>query len=327
MTKQQARDLAYTHAPVFYQEVNPANTRGEFITKVNFTGNWDNIANNWENVNPSKGFKLEAHAYYSVVETHTHLYILYAFYHPQDWHDVRIDDLYSIVAAPWEEHEHDMEGCLALITKDEGFGSLDAIVTLAHWNFYSYIREGSRLRDGVGYAYGREVRREDIDGDILWDEKSGQRRFILFSEKEGHGIYGHKHWADERHGFPSGYGIIYWPSKEEAEEPQRPNDIGVKYKLIDIFDQADGLWPRRDNPNVFVVDASGFEVFNGNTKHTHKAKPPWSWNDRDDYVRPGAIAIDPAALAWRYFSGFREFSPYYLHNPYMGIFQPEWASA
>ena len=97
-------DLVYRWAPIHYQDTDVTGShglsgKGDYLTAINFDGDW-NALNNWENI-PNKAAK--AHCYYSLVETSTHWFIVYAFFHPRDWTDNWF--LYH-----WDEHENDLEG-------------------------------------------------------------------------------------------------------------------------------------------------------------------------------------------------------------------------
>src|SRR5688572_24316853 len=82
--------LALRWAPIHYQDVDATGShalsgRSDYITKVDFDGDL-NGRNNWDRTGQA-GVSLAAHAYYSVVETATHWYLTYLFYHPRDWTD------------------------------------------------------------------------------------------------------------------------------------------------------------------------------------------------------------------------------------------------
>ena len=80
-----------------------------------------------------------------MVETCTHWFILYTFFHPRDW---------SSVWWPWHGHEHenDLEGYVAAVRKDGSrFGRLEAIVTQAHGKLYHYARAGSTFLGDTSY--------------------------------------------------------------------------------------------------------------------------------------------------------------------------------
>jgi hypothetical protein len=68
-----------------------------------------------------------ATAYYSVVESCTHYFISYSFFHPRDWSDTIFD----------QEHENDLEGALLAVRKDGStFGRLEGMITVFHTNFF-----------------------------------------------------------------------------------------------------------------------------------------------------------------------------------------------
>ena len=107
-------DLAYHHAPVHYQDVDRTGSHGlsgkaDYITRYDFDGDL-NAKNNWNNIANSSR-KGNAVGYYSVVETSTHYFIIYAFFHPRDWTDIWF--LYRL-----DEHENDLEGVLTIVKKN-----------------------------------------------------------------------------------------------------------------------------------------------------------------------------------------------------------------
>ncbi len=161
--------IAYRWAPIHYQDVDQSGKhslrgRSDFIAEINFDGDWI-MTNNWQNADR---FSPKAACYYSVVETVTHYFIVYAFFHPRDWSD-------------WGgifEHENDMEGLLAIVQKDGKYGQLWAAITVSHLDFYSFIVPGSPFRGG----------RENIDGKIIMQEYEGQAHPTTMQEANGHGL-------------------------------------------------------------------------------------------------------------------------------------------
>ena len=130
--------LALRHAPVLFQKINIINRRGDYITRVDLRGNLNDIVRNWEYVQDMNN-ALPAAAYYSVAETTTHYFILYAFYHSQDWYDGK--SIYSKIRKNFDEHLHDMEGALAIVTKRPGHEAaerVDAFITISHYHFYHF---------------------------------------------------------------------------------------------------------------------------------------------------------------------------------------------
>jgi hypothetical protein len=110
-------DLAYHYAPIHYQDTDSTNSRADYITRFDYDGNM-NATDNWEHLTTHP---LAAYAYYSVVETCTHWFIAYGFFHPRDWTDSSMD----------QEHENDMEGLLSIVRKDgTTYGRIYGIVTV-----------------------------------------------------------------------------------------------------------------------------------------------------------------------------------------------------
>jgi hypothetical protein len=369
------------------QKVHRDNPRGDFITRVDFTkpGDLTSLAKNWGAVNaPFKSrkdhdkagnksfkYKLLPHVYYSVVETHSHYFVLYAVYHPQDWEDGSSG--WRPGGPKWtlagSEHQHDMEGALVIAGKRTGRYDFrpDAMITISHWWFYSYANWRYMRTDNKDAAVfdesyenryrGSRVNKETLDG-YLWanwhydEEKQTTMRPKIYVQAKGHGIRGdRKDWGGEKRA------IRYCPSLKKADEPafeesvvdngirlcwrkpkdkdpnKDPNAVisgeAYRYKLIDIFSPKEsasgplGLWSSRDNPAVFQVDKKGqdsFAIHETNKRpKPGSAKPPWSWDDRDDARPTGELALQPAHIVYGYLGGIREFSLEYLRNPYLGI--------
>jgi hypothetical protein len=83
-----------------------------------------------------------------VLETATHWYLTYFFFHPRDWTDHPFFET---------EHENDGEGVLLAVERDgSAYGVLRSAVTVAHSAFYSYVPAGSTWTAG----------RETVDGTL-----------------------------------------------------------------------------------------------------------------------------------------------------------------
>lgn len=287
--------LAKRWAPVHYMDVDATGTyseggKSDYITAIDYDGDW-NAENNWENL-PAYGNALYAHCYYSVVETTTHWFIIYAFFHPRDWTDIFF--LYEL-----DQHENDLEGVMMIVQKDgSAYGSLQGAVTVSHSDFYSYTTAGSPLYSGP----------ENVDGVLQTVEYQGEQHPVTAQEAKGHGL---KAWPQYD---INGDGIIYYPSMtDNAQAPADNYDTHVEYKLVDIF-EAGGLWDQRSNTQLFFNAGGGFK---GNNFGTGGANAPWAWNDGDDgLVQSGEMATDPAKLTDNYFYGLGNFSHVYLNNPY-----------
>lgn len=289
--------LVLRWAPVHHQDVDNAgcgamNGRGDYITAINFDNDW-NSKNNWNNIEPNKGFAPLAHCYYSVVETNTHYFILYAFFHPRDWANVCFFGI--------DYHENDLEGQLSIIKKsnaNNGYGEFLGMVTVAHSDFYSFTPSGSALQSN----------NESIDGIVSFENYANEQHPITAQESKGHGL---KAWPAYK---IIGDGIKYYPSLTIAEAPSNNDDRNVKYKLVNIF-EANGFWDRRFN-TAFLTNAKSFP----STKGSGSANTPWNWDDKDDNPSAGALATDPATLVNDYFKNLGNFSTTYILNPYKGIY-------
>ncbi|WP_433271156.1 hypothetical protein ACQPZF_11660 [Actinosynnema sp. CS-041913] len=80
--------VALHWAPVHYQDTNGTNYDADYLTKVDFDGDWF-ADNNWENQDDDPS-RLTGAVYYSVVTTGTHWFLVYGFFHPRDWSNVLV---------------------------------------------------------------------------------------------------------------------------------------------------------------------------------------------------------------------------------------------
>lgn len=279
-------DLALRWAPVHYQDTDSSDYDADYLSTVDFDGDWD-ARDNWE-AQPS--FPLRGAVYYSVVETTTHWFIVYAFYHPRDWTEFDPFGLFT--------HENDMEGALLTVRRDSGYGVLEAMVTAAHSDFYSYAPAGSP------YVSGRET----VDGALRLQSVGTVPRPTTFQEAKGHGAVA---WNGAE--FPGGDGVVYFPSSSGSEVPSTGNDRSVAYRLVDIFG-AGGLWAHRADPLTFA----SFGTFRGDNGQDNAANAPWGWDDGNDGsdLPRGLLATDPAKLVSIYFAGEGAFSLSYTRNGY-----------
>ncbi|MBC8084303.1 MAG: hypothetical protein H7Z21_13950 [Hymenobacter sp.] len=286
-------ELALRWAPIHYQDTDVTGSHGlsgkaDYISAVNFDNDWS-ATNNWNNLatNAATG-----HGYYSVVETGTHWFITYAFFHPRDWTDIFF--LYNI-----DEHENDLEGLLTIVKKDGStYGNLQGIVTVSHADFFSYVPAGSPL----------QANQEDMDGSLTMEQFNGGLHPVTAQEAKGHGLKAFPYYKIE------GDGLKYFPSPNTAEAPANADDRDVKYKLVDIF-EPNGLWDQRFNTSLFVNADGGFQKSRGNGG----ANAPWAWDDGNDVPGRGELATDPAKLVNSYFKNLGAFDLNYIDNKYKGI--------
>lgn len=301
------RELAFRWAPIHFQDTDDTNARADFITRFDYDGNYDGT-DNWDHLGTGD---LSAHVYYSVTETSSHWYILYAFFHPRDWTDRPAD----------QEHENDLEGVLFMVRRDGSqFGVLDGAITVAHLDFYSFVPNGSPLTSGS----------EDIDGSLSFQDFEGVPHPKTSQEAKGHGVKCWPHIGDFSGGSDED-GIIYFPSLTTAEVPSSGNDRSVRYKLIDL-NAVGNLWTLQ----IFEASTSSSQAktynhwgnFKGNSSGScgdgitvtcadNAANAPWGWDDGDDGPNfNGELALDPAAIVDHYFNG-ATFSPNYSRNKYL----------
>lgn len=298
--------LVFHHAPVHYQDTDSSDYPSDYITAFDYdsdrisTNNWDNRGNGlWP-----------ATVYYSVVESCTHYFISYSFFHPRDWSDTIFD----------QEHENDLEGALLAVRKDGStFGRLEGMITVFHTNFFSFTPAGSPFTNG----------NETIDGTVSFEAHNGVNRPKTVQEAKGHGL---KAWpyASDFNGGANQDGIIYYPTQGAAEYPSSGNDRSVAYRLVDI-NAANGMWAAALNDANAGSSAQTFSswgTFKGDTSggcgsglkscSSNSANAPWGWDDGDDGGSyRGEFALDPAHLFDHYFNGVGTFSQQYLNNPFL----------
>jgi hypothetical protein len=298
--------LALHHAPVHYQDTDSSDYPSDYITAFDYDS--DRIStNNWDN---RAGGLWPATVNYSVVESCSHYFITYAFFHPRDWSDTIFD----------QEHENDLEGALLAVRKDGSqYGKLEGMVTVFHTDFYSFTPAGSPLTNG----------NESIDGTVSFEAHNGVNRPKTVQEAKGHGL---KAWpyASDFNGASNQDGIIYYPTTGAAEYPSSGNDRSVPYRLVDIH-AANGMWAAALNDSAAGSAAQTFAswgTFKGDTSggcgsglkscSTNSANTPWGWDDGNDGASyRGEFALDPAHLIAHYFGGLGNFSQQYLFNPYL----------
>ncbi len=287
-----AAALAQRWAPVHYQDTDNSDYDADYVSAVDFDGEW-NTLDNWEAQGVSVA-RLTGTAYYSVVDTSTHWFVLYAFYHPRDWVDYP-DPLGR------DHHENDMEGLVLTVRKNgTPYGALEAMVTVAHSDFFSYTPAGSPFTNG----------RESIDGTVRMQTHNGTARPTTYQEAKGHGL---KAWNGAA--FPGGDGVVYYPTTGAAEAPTGGNDRSVPYRLVNSFAAA-GLWSRRLDSQTFA----SYGTFRGDNGKDNAANAAWGWDDANDGsdLPRGMLATDPAYLVATYFGNEGTFSRTYLSNPYRG---------
>lgn len=308
--------LAYHYAPIHYQDTDMDKAEAGYITAWDYDGDVVST-NNWDHLDE---YPLNAVVYFSVVESQTHWFIVYSFFHPRDWRDSSFS----------REHENDMESLLAIVRKDGStFGKLLGIITVFHEKYCSFKPDNSHL---TGIKNFEGVLRFGINEDgTNYHPKTSQ-------EAKGHGL---KAWPNVGNfvNNPNDDGIIYYPSLESSEVPSSGNDPNVKYKLIPLWE----LWERQLtevelDPSASItfhvsifflpfgperVVTGVWGVLKGDESggcgngafilcDENKANTPWGSGGT------GIMALDPIRMANEYFTGwFDDFSTNYVKNRYL----------
>ena len=309
------RRLAEHYAPFIAQETwfQP---KSDYLARFDSDGDWRGD-NNWDSAEAGSS---QAYVYYAAMETETHWFLVYNFFHPRDYSDKCVGG---------SCHENDNEGLILTIEKDGSpVGRLQTMETLAHNNIYSY-RADRRVKNNA----------HNIDGDIELYERSHP---VIFIESGGHGVYGsvgsHSRYSLRSGKFKAGTGATYVYSGS-PERPAHPNARNVGYDLLPIYDywwlrahdgrgqqdrtfdsyyeyQPFGGRPRAKHPQLAGS-------FLGRRHGSNKAKPFWGWHDnrtrKEKRVATGQWGLDPAYAVSQNLRMPQPFSLDYVFNPYLEI--------
>jgi len=290
--------------------------KSDYLARFDLDGDWAGD-NNWENAEVGSS---QAYGHYAVMETETHWFLHYNFFHPRDYSD-------KCVAGSC--HENDNEGTILTVRKDgTRFGKLETMETLAHNNIYSYVAD-PRIRDGE----------HGVDGEIQLVDGSHP---VIFIESGGHGNYGStgskSRYDVERDVFTAGTGVTFI-YKGVAERPEHPDDRRVGYELLPIWDHwwlrahegpgreektFDAYYryvPEGGRPKAAYDELAG--SFLGRAQSANKAKPFWGWHDvrtrKKKVLATGQWALDPAYAVSKNLRFPEPVSTDYVFNPYLGI--------
>jgi hypothetical protein len=292
--------------------------RADALRRFDYDGDWEGN-NNWENLLDGSS---QAYVYYAVIESETHWFLIYNFFHARDYSD-------NCIAGTC--HENDNEGIVMTVRKGNGeFGQLEALESLAHNNVYSYTAD-NRIRNGA----------HSIEGKIVLHDGSHP---VVFLEAGGHGALGggdKKSFYDgEQDRWRQGTGITY-SYQGHADRPRFGMDRDVGYELLPIYDH---WWTRAQDrkgkafsafyryqpfggrPGMRFPEIGG--SFLGVKFGADKAKPFWGWHDmatlRKKILNTGQWATDPAYAVSKNltFPSDRPVSLNYVYNPYLDVGTP-----
>jgi len=307
-------NLAGHYAPVWYQDVDATDPDADYITNFDFDGNWDGD-DNWQHQND--GYPLKAYVYYSVIETESHYFIMYADFHPRDWGGVGNESSLECTEEFIEQcpeeikewiiwalggcHENDMEGALVVVRKEDGkpYGEFHLMATVFHKGFTFY----------------------SDSGDVQFFDDTHP---MLYVEPKGHGVqaYDISHFV--------GDGVVRYVY--EAGNAQVPPAFlpgtcqTVKYDMKYI---KDVLWARRLDYRAPINDQQTYKrwgLFDENEvpRPIVGARPPWGWGGMEallPIIVVNSLFQDPAHLIPRQLDGLDMgiWSYEYSYNPYLAF--------
>jgi hypothetical protein len=310
------RPLAEHWSPYVAQETW-FDWKADALCRFDYDQDFDG-SNNWDNL--GKGSS-QAYVYYAAMETSTHWFLTYNFFHARDYSD-------NCIAGTC--HENDNEGIFLTIRKDGSpFGKLEAMETLAHNMVYSYTNDPA-IRNGA----------HNVEGPVKFWQGTHP---VVFLEAGGHGALGgndkKSFFNADTFQWRQNTGITY-VFRGVPERPRFAMDTEVGYELLSIEehwwpkatdkragDKMFSAWyayaPFGDRPKMPVAEVGG--SFFGVKHGRDKAKPFWGWHDmstqRRKILATGQWGADPAYGVSRNltFPADKPVSLEYTYNPYLGV--------
>ena len=294
-------EIAIHYAPQIDQAVNvllSEGGRGDFITAVNYDGDWSCL-NNWENL---RAGDLGAVVYYSVQETDTHYYVGYYFYHPRDDAEIYLD-----------RHENDLEGIMLAVPKSEDdYLPPEHMYTQGHGNVFFYfgdgLLDGERMQAGSIYgeamAYASHGNSFDRPHIYICPNGTLVNQGHSVESAANHSTY----WSVGSSGVRYVYGGL-------AETPAFWNgsfeENYCRYELRPLEE----LWAFRSGPYDGTGVFGSYGAFDGDNYGEDRANPPWAWRNKTTYGFGGSFLSDPVWTFNRAVSGL-DLSANYLSNPF-----------
>ena len=231
--------LAAQMAPDIYQDTDSRSSRGDFITRANYDGNWSG-RDNWQNLFSASP---DAYVYWDAASTQTHHFLKYYLFYPRDWGEIfpLLPDFACTTDGPGQTedrcHENDLEGFAIAVNRQTL--QVEYMVTRQH---------GFPPHACASTSSGRPT---NVHVDRM----------------------AHATWClreQESYTFPGGDGVIYRYG-DEAGLPDSINDRDVAYDLIHVNDlhairgTAEGAQAYTRNQRNFLGDDWG----------ENKASTPW----------------------------------------------------
>ncbi len=319
-------ERAIQFAPVIYQDTADGfpndwrNRRYDLLTRADFDGNLLG-ADNWAN---AADHPIPASVYVEAIETETHLFLFYGFFHPRDW---------DVVCAPFACHENDQENYRLTVRKDGADAGTPILLDGdAHgfrnaWAIDGTVTSGpASLKSGTPGFEGSHVR--------------------LFIEAKGHGPTMCTDDDACRAKFGSGDGVVYRvtaagsPPETVEVDVSGPDAVDAEYGIVFGFES---LWGMAEGAIETAFDGVSTVDYLGGRGFTLPHPVPVKWNSDDfgsegdgrliwglDFVSGGQdrlldFAFDPALSVREHYQVEGESDPAawsmeYTCHPYFGIF-------
>jgi hypothetical protein len=276
-------ELVLHYAPIHIQNIckkgkNSLQGKSDQLAAFNFDGDWD-ATNNWENL---ETHKIKPVVYYAVVESRSHYFITYAYFHPRDWTRTPFTKI--------GQHENDLEGAICFVEKNSTkWGKLEAVITVFHHQLVYYSKSAlEKLK--------------------LFNE---QDNYATTQQAKGHGcklLNEKKVRPITITNLPPESSVLFNGNKRLSTTTY------VHYELINLF-APNELWSQRTNSLFFEND----QTIKGN--NGKGANPPWLWqsNKWKKVLPVGAVAKYPSAVLNYIKNQDVIMDSNYLYNPYLGI--------
>jgi hypothetical protein len=292
------RELAEHYAPVVFQESR--STVLDFITSFDYDGDWKGD-NNWRN---AYLFDLTGHVYYSVIESTSHYFITYAFYHRARLHRAAVRGLRAEDRAR-ERHG----GCTITIEKD-GQRVRQSRCCSRRWRTTYSSSTRTATTAGCRPAASKiDGAMQFVDGRPA-DLCRGRRARREIAQSPADGVR-----------------ATTFPASSTATRARRrcrqQPDPNATYDLEAI---EDTLWARRFDVGSTFCCADSYAMNGGTTSSVGSAlngpiggcaaKPPWGWDQADDKIAKGDWFRDPLK-AYPTQLRIQNFTGTYVHNPYL----------
>jgi Secretion system C-terminal sorting domain len=292
-------------APKIYQDVRSDKPffhqyyeAQDFIVKVDFDGDWESSNSKSNSSIPNGGdySRMVGHAYTSFVETETHYFLQYGFFHAND-----------DAVLPIDQHNNDYEQVYICVKKnDTKFGKFVALTLNSHGKFYTYFKTQLLFENDHPKIYIPANGDAATNNAVFYNLITLNWLDIDFNLK-GHGLTSYKKKYKDK--LYIGEDAIIYNVADIGEVPKNTNGMfeeSYNYALVDFNE----LWNRRS-----FFDGSPFTKYG----YFHGDKATLDFDE--DWLR------NPATLFFNYLSVFSQFAPLdeidmtnfsqtYVYNPF-----------